>query len=814
VQQKPAAALARRLGLFDATMIVMGGIIGSGIFMNPRVVAQQVHTPALILGAWVAGGLIALAGAFIYAELAALRPRVGGQYAYIREAYHPSAAFVYGWALLLVIQTGGMAAVAVTFARYFAELAGTRLGDKLVAAVALAVLTGVNSLGVRAGSTVQSVLMVLKIVAILALIAFGLFAPVTEPVSADTAAASANSPSIISFGAAMVPVLFAYGGWQTANFIAGEMREPRKNLPRGLLIGVAGVVALYLSVNFVCVRVLGVEGLAAAATPASAVMRIALGETGARLIAIGITISTLGFLSQSILTAPRVYYAMAEDGLFFKHVGWVQSRTRVPVIAIALQGALAIVIALSGRYEQILNYVVSADFLFFGLTATCLFVFRRREAGETGRSARSSDSRRFRVPGHPATTIFFVAASWLVVINTVYKYPENTLIGLAIVLSGIPAYLIWSSRRTARLNRERPARSGYMEWAKTRSQARYNLATSGVAHYPISELPVTPGELELSGDSYYGYGPLQLAIARKCDVTPDCVVAANGTSMANHLVMAATIRPGDEVVIESPTYELLVSTARYLGADVRMFHRRFEDGFALDPERLREAITGRTRLIVITNLHNPSGAFAEEDLLREVGAIAGDAGAKVLVDEVYLDALFDKRPGSAFHLGDEFITTNSLTKVYGLSGLRCGWILARPEMAERIWKLNDLFGVIPPHPAELLSVIALANLDRIAARARSLIETNTRLVESFFDSRDDLRVVRPIRGTTCFPSLLTGRIEGLCALMREKYDVSVVPGRFFGLESHFRLGLGGDTRLLKEGLDRLGQALDELRTRP
>ncbi|HEU4390578.1 MAG TPA: APC family permease, partial [Blastocatellia bacterium] len=339
------------------------------------------------------------------------------------------------------------AAVAVTFARYFGELTGTHFGDKLVAALALAVLTGINSLGVRAGSTVQSILMVLKIAAILALIGFGLFAPSSETVNPVTSSSSSES-SIVAFGAAMVPVLFAYGGWQTANFIAGEMREPERDLPRGLLIGVAGVVALYLAVNLVCVRVLGVEGLAQTDTPASAVMRIALGETGARLIAIGITISTLGFLSQSILTAPRVYYAMAADGLFFKQVGWVQSRTRVPVVAIALQGALAIVIALSGRYEQILNYVVSADFLFFGLSATCLFVFRRRAAGsiqaEPGKSGRG-----FRVPGHPVTTIFFVAASWLVVINTVYKYPGNTLIGLTIALSGIPVYLIWNWRRSA-----------------------------------------------------------------------------------------------------------------------------------------------------------------------------------------------------------------------------------------------------------------------------------------------------------------------------------------------------------------------------
>jgi APA family basic amino acid/polyamine antiporter len=242
-------------------------------------------------------------------------------------------------------------------------------------------------------------------------------------------------------GTAMVPVLFAYGGWQTATFVAGEIREPAKNLPRALVIGVAAVVILYLAVNFVCVRALGVAGLANTTTPASDVMRIALGPAGARLIAAGIAISTLGFLSQSMLTAPRVYFAMAEDRLFFGAVAKLSLRSRVPVIAIVMQGVLASVIALWGKYEKILNYVVSVDFIFFGLTAMCVFVFRHRLTA----SARTN-SPLARVPGHPITTAIFIAVCWLVVINTVYQYPRNTLIGLAILLAGIPAYLLWQRR--------------------------------------------------------------------------------------------------------------------------------------------------------------------------------------------------------------------------------------------------------------------------------------------------------------------------------------------------------------------------------
>lgn len=441
-----SSQLARRVGVFDATMLVMGGIVGAGIFINPYVVAQHVHTPALILGCWALGGAIALGGAFIYAELAARMPVAGGQYAYLRESYHPMLAFLYGWVLLLVIQTGGMAAVAVTFGAYFVELTRLPVPPAAVASVALAGLALINCLGVRSGSTVQSALMVLKILAILALIAGGVWyltgdlVPSAAP-SATPSPASAPSPSpfhlLAAIGAAMIPVLFAYGGWQTTNFVAEEVREPARNLPRALVLGVAGVVVLYLGVNAVCVLVLEPAGLAATTTPASAVMERAFGRTGAAWIAAGIVISTLGFLSQAILTTPRVYFAMARDGLFFRSVARLHPRHQVPTVAILLQAAMAILIAVTGRYDQILGYVVAMDFLFFGLTATCLFVFRRRERrrGEKGTGAR--------VPGHPVTTALFIAASWLVVLATLVRYPVNTAIGFAILLAGIPAYLLW-----------------------------------------------------------------------------------------------------------------------------------------------------------------------------------------------------------------------------------------------------------------------------------------------------------------------------------------------------------------------------------
>jgi len=431
--------LARRLGLFDATMIVMGGIIGSGIFINPYIVARQLHSPLLILGAWALGGWIALSGGFIWAELAARRPQLGGQYAYLREAYHPSVAFIYGWTLLLVTQTGGMAAVAVTFAHYFLDVTHLDLADGWIAVIVLASLTLINCLGVRSGSTTQNLLMSLKICAIGGLVICGLaFTGQPHAITATAMETPRSWDLLKAAGAALTPIAFSYGGWQTSSFMSAELRDPGRDLTRGLLIGVAGVVILYLSVNFVYLRVLGPDALAATTTPASTAMQVAIGSRGAALTAIAIAISTLGFLSQGMLTAPRVYFAMAEDGLFFRRVAYVSSRTQVPVVAIALQGVLAIVIALSGRYEQILNYVISCDFIFFGLTAAALFVFRKRE--------RPDEKVGYLVPGHPWTTALFIAASALIVAGTVYSHPKESLIGWLLLAFGIPVYLFWRRR--------------------------------------------------------------------------------------------------------------------------------------------------------------------------------------------------------------------------------------------------------------------------------------------------------------------------------------------------------------------------------
>jgi aspartate/methionine/tyrosine aminotransferase len=356
---------------------------------------------------------------------------------------------------------------------------------------------------------------------------------------------------------------------------------------------------------------------------------------------------------------------------------------------------------------------------------------------------------------------------------------------------------------------ERPYGSEYLRWAKTRAPARFDLTSSGVPYLPLRELPVGIDDLEISGTGAYGWAPLQQAIAARYRVDEACVVAAMGTSMANHLALAALVQPGDEVLIEHPTYEPLVTVARYLGAEVRHFPRRAEDGFRLDPGEVERAITPRTRAVVITDLHNPSSALADRDALRRIGEIAARAGARVVVDEVYLDALWEPAPRTCVHLGDAFVSTNSLTKVYGLNGLRCGWVLAEPVLAERMWRLTELFNNIGVHVAERLSLAAFQYLDAIALRSRTLLDANAAALNAFYAAHPQLQAMEHAHGTVSFPRLREGDVDALCDLLIDRYETAVVPGRFFGMPEHVRIGLGVDPATFAEGLERLGSALNE-----
>lgn len=354
--------------------------------------------------------------------------------------------------------------------------------------------------------------------------------------------------------------------------------------------------------------------------------------------------------------------------------------------------------------------------------------------------------------------------------------------------------------------------SEYMHWAKTSSHARFNLATSGLANLPFESLRVSLDDLAITGGGSYGYEPLKRLLSDRYKVEADAIVTAAGTSFANHLAMAALVNPGDEVLIEHPVYDPLLAVARYLGANIKRFSRTFESDFRLVPEEIERHVTSETRLIVITNLHNPSSSLSDEKTLNDLRQIAAGVNARILIDEVYIETLFEDSPRTAVHLGKEFVVTSSLTKAFGLSGLRCGWIFAEPELARRMWLLNDIFASTPVHAGERLSVLALQQLDGIAERAHALLDRNRQLLNQFLDSRADVESLRPEFGTIMFPRLKEGSTDKLCELLRDKYETSVVPGKFFEMPSHFRVGLGGDSESLTQGLERLGSALDELRS--
>jgi len=350
----------------------------------------------------------------------------------------------------------------------------------------------------------------------------------------------------------------------------------------------------------------------------------------------------------------------------------------------------------------------------------------------------------------------------------------------------------------------RTMQSDYMHWAKFKSPVRYALTSSEVPHFHMDQLDWSKADLDCDGASHPRYAPLRQRIAARYGVAVDQVVAADGTSMANFLVMAALIVPGDEVLVEHPTYEPLLGAASFLGATITRFERNPEDGFRLDPANVRAAMSDRTKLIVLTNLHNPSGALAGETELRAIA----DLGPRILIDEVYLDAAGQR---SAVHLGPAFVITNSLTKVYGLSGLRCGWILAEPELAERMWRLNDLFGVNQAHQAERLACVALDHIDEVIGDNPAMLAANRAAFNAFLAGRDDISCAPAEHGITAFPRWGGGDTQRLDDRLRATYDTAVVPGRWFEMPDHFRIGFGLPIDDFAEGLSHLGRALDDLR---
>ena len=437
------ASYQPRLGLFSATMLVVGGIIGSGIFLNPAIVAQRVPSPGLTLAVWGLGGVVALLGALAFAELGARRPVAGGGYAYLREAYGPLPAFLYGWALLLVIATGAIAAVAVTFASYAISTLGWPAAARTPLAIgAIVLLSGINYLGVKPGSLTQNLFTILKLSALVCLIVAGFSWNGSTPLS-ESAPSLVGTQLLLAVGAGLVPVLFAFGGWQQTNFVAEELIEPKRNLPLALVLGVTIVVVVYLLANLVYLRTLGISGLAESKAPAADALEIILGPAGATMIGAGIAVSTFGFLSLVILVTPRVYQAMAADGVFFPRLGQLHPRYRTPAAAILLQGCWAIVLTFTGRYGDLLDYVVFGDWIFFGATASTLFYFRRLDRSLEQRE------RGFRMPMFPSGLVIFLLAAIYVVIGSLTSNPDNAIKGTGLIILGVPVFWFWHKRAPA-----------------------------------------------------------------------------------------------------------------------------------------------------------------------------------------------------------------------------------------------------------------------------------------------------------------------------------------------------------------------------
>jgi APA family basic amino acid/polyamine antiporter len=434
----------RRLGVFSTTMVVIGGIIGAGIFLNPAIVAQRVHSAAFILTAWIIGGGVALIGALAFAELGARRPKAGGGYIYLTEAFGPLAAFLYGWTFLFIINSGGIAAVAVTFARYTVDLLGISTAYiKPLAAALLVALAGVNYFGIRSGSITQNIFTVLKLVALTVLIFVGIFLA-RGGASATTPTETIQGLGVIrALGIALIPVLFAYGGWQYSNNIASEIVDPERTLPRSLGIGIAVVIAVYVLANVAYIRALGPTGLANSLAPAADTMRVVMGPIGAALMAVGIIVSTIGFVNSGILSAPRMLQAMSADGLFFRFASRLHPKYRSPAGGILIQAVWAVALALSGTYGQLLDYVVFGDWIFFGLIVATIFAYRRSDARA------GATPTVFRMPGYPVLPALFVIVAVYVVVSAILSNPRNAMLGALLIALGIPAFLFWRRQNLA-----------------------------------------------------------------------------------------------------------------------------------------------------------------------------------------------------------------------------------------------------------------------------------------------------------------------------------------------------------------------------
>jgi len=426
------AELPRKLGLIDATAIVVGTVIGSAIFLVPNTVARNLPSVPLIFLVWSVTGLLSFFGALAYAELGAMMPDTGGQYVYLREAYGPLGGFLSGWASFLVMQSGSIATLAAGFAiylSYFIPL--SPMAAKMASVALIAGLTIVNYRGVTLGAAVQRTFTFLKLAGLGIIVISAFLVP--QHVAAPPAPV-AGAFSWAHFGVAMIACLWAYEGWNCVSCVAGEVRRPERNLLFALALGTAALIAVYLAANVAYLRVLGVPAIAATDRVAAKSAEVTLGSLGGTLVSLTVLISIAGACNGSILTFPRIYFAQARDGLFFKPVGSVHPRFETPHLAIAVQGVWSAVLALSGSYELLFSYVIFAAWIFYGMAVLGVIVLRRKKPDLP---------RPYKMWGYPVTPVAFAGVSFWFVINTIITTPKSSLIGLALVAAGIPVYYIW-----------------------------------------------------------------------------------------------------------------------------------------------------------------------------------------------------------------------------------------------------------------------------------------------------------------------------------------------------------------------------------
>ena len=437
--------LVRGLGLREAVTVLMGSIIGSGIFLTPRAIAQAIQSPGIIILVWTVSGILTLFGALAYAELGAMMPRSGGQYVYLREAFGPLWGFLFGWTLLLVIQTGSIAAVAVAFAEYsgyFIPLSPILM--KVVAILCILLLTAVNYAGVRFGGWVQNIFTFLKVGAIVALVVLGLGLRGGSWANFQPIWGGINHQGLLrAFGVAMVAALWSYDGWNNVGFVADEIKNPQRNLPIALAFGTLGVILIYLSANLVYIYILQVGQIAQSQLVAADVAKKLIGPLGGAAISAAVLVSTFGTVNGFILAGPRVYYAMARDGLFFKKIGEIHRSFRTPAFSILLQGVWASLLTLTGKFEQLFTYVIFASWLYYAMAVSGVIVLRRKYP---------SAPRPYKTWGYPVVPMLFVAIALWFVYNTLTSDPRDSLMGLILVLLGLPAYWYWR-RKSSVLSR-------------------------------------------------------------------------------------------------------------------------------------------------------------------------------------------------------------------------------------------------------------------------------------------------------------------------------------------------------------------------